>query len=486
MLFLPLVLLAYFLSRNIRYRNGVLVIASLLFYGWGEPVWILAMLFSTLVNYLASLGIAATELAWKKRLYVVLGILASLAFLVYFKYSAFFVNTFTQLFGIPYVMPSPRLPIGISFYTFQVLTYTVDVYRETVPVQKNPFRLLLYVSCFPQLIAGPIVQYSDVAAQLGGRITTADSFALGMQRFVKGLAKKVLLANICGQALTQLTLAGSGQPLSVLGAWYAAILYALQIYFDFSAYSDMAIGLGCILGFTYPENFDYPYIASSIAEFWRRWHMTLGAWFRDYLMYPLQRSKAMTLLARKKFPRLGKRFGQTLAACISTLAVWACTGLWHGASWNFVCWGLYYGVLLLLERFVFFKPLQHVPRALKHILTLLIVLVGYVIFYYTDFSYVVTHLLAMLGMDNSSGAIVSAALVDEPLIRVLREYTVLPLIAALFAVPIVPKIGALLSRRPITRRFSRLLGAVLTIFLMGLSVLFLIGQTYNPFIYFRF
>ena len=248
-LFLPILYLLLFLSRSPRWRNGVLIAASLLFYGWGEPVWILAMLFSTAVNYVCALAIDATERKGLRRLCLVLGVIASVAFLFYFKYAAFLLNTVLSFTGLSWRMDAPQLPIGISFYTFQILTYTVDVYRRKAPVLKNPLRLLLYISCFPQLIAGPIVQYGDIADQLEVRTITVPDFAEGMQRFVKGLAKKVLLANLCGAALEELPLAGTGAALSVGGAWLAGLLYTLQIYYDFSAYSDMAIGLGRTLGF---------------------------------------------------------------------------------------------------------------------------------------------------------------------------------------------------------------------------------------------
>ena len=316
LLFLPLLYLLYFARSSVRWRNGVLLVLSLLFYGWGEPVWILAMILSTAVNFCCARAITRTEKEHVRRWILALGVIASLSFLLYFKYSAFLVNTFAALLSLPFRMDPPRLPIGISFYTFQILTYTVDVYRGRAPAQKSPLRLLLYISCFPQLIAGPIVQYGDVESQLGERSVSPDDFTAGMQRFVKGLAKKVLLANVCGAALEELTLAGSGQALSWGGAWLAVFLYGQQIYFDFSAYSDMAIGLGKTLGFTYKENFDFPYASHSVTEFWRRWHISMGSFFRDYVYIPLGGSRCGRL-------RTGPVARRQLELCAVGTVFWA-------------------------------------------------------------------------------------------------------------------------------------------------------------------
>ncbi|MBR0354721.1 MAG: MBOAT family protein [Oscillospiraceae bacterium] len=456
-LFLPILYLLLFLSRSPRWRNGVLIAASLLFYGWGEPVWILAMLFSTAVNYVCALAIDATERKGLRRLCLVLGVIASVAFLFYFKYAAFLLNTVLSFTGLSWRMDAPQLPIGISFYTFQILTYTVDVYRRKAPVLKNPLRLLLYISCFPQLIAGPIVQYGDIADQLEVRTITVPDFAEGMQRFVKGLAKKVLLANLCGAALEELPLAGTGAALSVGGAWLAGLLYTLQIYYDFSAYSDMAIGLGRTLGFRYKENFLFPYGSRSITEFWRRWHVSLGSFFRDYVYIPLG----------------GNRRG-TARTIFNMLVVWALTGLWHGASWNFVLWGAYYGVLLILERFVLAKALEKVPKLLRWLMTFVIVLIGWIIFYYTDFAAVGQHLLALVGVGG-------AGWIDAQTIAVVRKYTVFPLLCLALSLPWVPALG-----KALPEKLRDFLQPAVTVILFAVSVLFLVGQSYNPFIYFRF
>ncbi len=456
-LFLPLLYLFLFPLRSPRWRNGVLIAASLLFYGWGEPVWILAMLFSTAVNFVCARLIESTEDGSRRRLWLVLGVIASIAFLFYFKYSAFLLNTLLAIFGAAWRMPAPKLPIGISFYTFQILTYTVDVYRRKVPALKNPLRLLLYVSCFPQLIAGPIVQYGDIVDQLEERSITPEDFSEGLQRFVRGLAKKVLLANLCGAALEELPLGGTGAALSVGGAWLAALLYTLQIYYDFSAYSDMAIGLGRTLGFRYKENFLFPYGSHSITEFWRRWHVSLGSFFRDYVYIPLGGNRRGT--------------GRTI---LNMLIVWALTGLWHGASWNFVLWGGYYGVLLILERFVLAPLLERLPKLLRGVLTFVLVAVGWVIFYYTDFSALWQHLGALVGVG-------SAGWMDAQSLAVVRKYTVFPLLCLALSLPWVPKAAAALPDKTKT-----ILQPVFTLVLFIVSVLFLVGQSYNPFIYFRF
>lgn len=457
LLFLPLLYALYFARTSVKWRNGVLLVMSLLFYGWGEPVWILAMILSTAVNFFCARAIVRREEGAARKLILALGVVASLSFLVYFKYSAFLANSVAALLSLSWRMDTPRLPIGISFYTFQILTYTVDVYRGKAPAQKSPLRLLLYISCFPQLIAGPIVQYGDVENQLGERSVTPDAFTEGMERFIKGLAKKVLLANVCGAALEELTLAGTGEPLSLLGAWLAAFLYTLQIYFDFSAYSDMAIGLGKTLGFTYKENFVFPYASLSVTEFWRRWHISLGSFFRDYVYIPLG----------------GNRRG-TARTVLNLLIVWGLTGLWHGAAWNFVLWGLYFGVLLILERFVFKPILEKTPGAVRWLLTFVIAVIGWVIFYYTDLPALGQHLCALFGIGVSG-------LGDAAAAAVVRKYTVYPLIAWVLSLPVVPAVAARLPQR-----LRSTLALVFSVVLLGASLLFLVGQSYNPFIYFRF
>ncbi len=456
LLFLPALLVLYFLSRDLKWRNGVLVVFSLVFYAWGEPVMVLLLIGTTLFNFLVALMMDRAETPSLKKLWLALGVAGSLAGLAYFKYAGFFLSTLADVFGFTLTFDAPRLPIGISFYTFQILTYTVDVYRGKTSVQKNFWRLLLYVSCFPQLIAGPIVQYSDVAAALDKRTTTQDDFIYGARRFLIGLGKKVLLANTCGSFLLAVLPAGTS-PQSVGGAWLSAFLYSLQLYFDFSAYSDMAIGLGRILGFTYKENFLYPYCAVSPTFFWRRWHISLGSFFRDYVYIPLGGSR------RGKVRRV-----------LNLLIVWALTGLWHGAAWNFVLWGVYWFLLLVID-----KDLdgiwKKVPRALRRLGTLILAVVGWTIFYYTDMAALGAHLYALLGgggLPWTDGATVSA----------LKQYALFLPLACLAATPVI------LLAKDAAARWPRLavLGTVFAVAVGLLSLLFLIQQSYNPFIYFRF
>ena len=461
-LFFPAVLILYFICTDLRWRNGVLLVASLIFYSWGEPIWVLAMIGSTAINYVAAMLIDRASSPGLRKTALVVGAAASLAVLFYFKYAAFLVNSVTSLFGVSFSIPVLELPIGISFYTFQVLTYTVDVYRGKSPVQRDPFKLMLYVSCFPQLIAGPIVQYSDVAVMLDERESTLEGFTEGTKRFAVGLSKKVLLANVCGLIIEELPSAAGASGMSVLGAWYISVLYSLQLYFDFSGYSDMAIGMGRIFGFTYKENFNYPYISKSASEFWRRWHISLGSFFRDYVYIPLG----------------GNRRGRARTA-LNLAIVWALTGLWHGASWNFVIWGLYYGVLIILEKLVLADFREKLPGAAQHIAALFLIVVGWTVFYYTDMGCLGKHLGAMFGIG-------AAGLSDPVTMAVIRKYTVLPLIAAIASLPILPRLKAWLGKHEKLEGAADIVSLVCLTALMLLSMIFIVGQSYNPFIYFRF
>ena len=461
-LFFPAVLILYFICTDLRWRNGVLLVASLIFYSWGEPIWVLAMIGSTAINYVAAMLIDRASSPGLRKTALVVGAAASLAVLFYFKYAAFLVNSVTSLFGVSFSIPVLELPIGISFYTFQVLTYTVDVYRDKSPVQRDPFKLMLYVSCFPQLIAGPIVQYSDVAVMLDERESTPEGFTEGMKRFAVGLSKKVLLANVCGLIIEELPSAAGASGMSVLGAWYISVLYSLQLYFDFSGYSDMAIGMGRIFGFTYKENFNYPYISKSASEFWHRWHISLGSFFRDYVYIPLG----------------GNRRGRARTA-LNLAIVWALTGLWHGASWNFVIWGLYYGVLIILEKLVLADFREKLPGAAQHIAALLLIVVGWTVFYCTDMGCLGKHLGAMFGIG-------AAGLSDPVTMAVIRKYTVLPLIAAIASLPILPRLKAWLGKHEKLEGAADIVSLVCLTALMLLSMIFIVGQSYNPFIYFRF
>ena len=451
LLFFPIVIILYFIIKNEKYRNAVLLIFSLLFYAWGEPKWILVMLFTVGINYLCGIAISKSNKA--KTFWVILGAGVSLLFLFYFKYTGFVVGNVEKIFGIDVGFKVPVLPIGISFYTFQVLTYTVDVYKGKVNVQKNFFKLLLYVSFFPQLIAGPIVNYKDIEKSLGKRIITLEDFYQGFMRFIMGLAKKVLIANTCGELTTKLN-----GDMSVASAWLLVIAYALQIYFDFSGYSDMAIGIGRMFGFKFLENFNYPYISRSITEFWRRWHISLGAFFREYVYIPMGGNR----VSKIKFVR-------------NIMFVWLLTGIWHGASWNFLIWGLYYGILLLIEKFVGNRIKEKLPSAINIIITLLLVLIGWVWFYFVDINEGIRHLGVMFG-------VVRTKLIDAKAIYYFKEYFGFLIVGMLACVPW----KNILTDKLMQSKGVQIIKPIAITGLLAISLAMLVGQSYNPFLYFRF
>lgn len=459
-LFLPLVCFLYYAFRNIKARNAVLLVFSLVFYAWGEPKWIFVMLLTVTVNYFCGLMMNRFESHVKRTLCMVTGVALSLGFLFYFKYFGFFTEVITGLAGIENTFSAPVLPIGISFYTFQVLTYTVDVYRKKVPVQKSYTKLLLYVSFFPQLIAGPIVNYTDIAKSLDERTTTAEDVYHGMMRFFIGFAKKVLLANTCGIITDELMAAGQ---LSVAGGWLMAIAYALQIYFDFSGYSDMAIGMGRIFGFHFFENFNYPYISQSVTEFWRRWHISLGTFFRDYVYIPLG----------------GNRVGKW-KNIRNIMIVWLLTGFWHGASWNFLAWGIYYGLLLLAEKFWLKDLKKHLPKTVNLLSTLIFVLIGWVLFYYEDLAHGLNHLKIMFGFAG-------AELCDPVVVYYFKYYLVFIAAAILASVPWKKAMeGTAVAQSTVVQKICGYLKPLVVTVLFLLSMAMIVTQSYNPFLYFRF
>ena len=441
--YLPVVLAVYYVVPA-RYRNLWLFIVNLVFYGWGEPVYIL-------LNYTAGLLIARYRLLEDKKARAVLTVntVVNLALLVFFKYFDLLAATLSRIPGISIPALGLTLPIGISFYTFQTMSYPIDVYRGDTEEQKNFIRFGTFVALFPQLIAGPIVRYKDVASQLGARRLNAEKFSSGVQRFTVGLGKKVLIANNIG-ALWDVYAAAP--ELSFAGAWLA---FSLQLYFDFSGYSDMAIGLGRMLGFEFPENFNYPYISKSVTEFWRRWHISLGTWFRDYLYIPLG----------------GNRRGKARTVC-NLFVVWALTGLWHGANWTFLLWGLYYAVFLILEKVFLLKKLEKLP-VLAHIYALLVAVVGWMLFQLDSVGEVVRYWGAMFG---AGGVAATAADAFHA-----RSYAVILLIASVAATPL-PK---MLFRR-IPQRIRNVLTPVLVALCLVISTAYLVDATYNPFLYFRF
>ena len=457
-LYLPIVLLIYYIAP-LRLRNAVLLVFNLIFYGWGEPKYILIMFASIAIDY--THGILVTRCKERgndkgARRAVASSVVFNLALLFFFKYWDFIARSLAAV-GLGFLpVLNIRLPIGISFYTFQTMSYTIDVYRGDARCQKNIITFGTFVTLFPQLIAGPIIKYKDLDDQLEHRTHSPEQFASGVQVFVVGLAKKVLLANNLGMLWDAYKAMPAGQ-LTTAGAWLGILAFSLQLYFDFSGYSDMAIGLGRMLGFEFSPNFNYPYISRSITEFWRRWHISLGTWFREYLYIPLGGNRVSR--------------GRLL---FNLLVVWAATGIWHGASWNFLLWGLYFAVLLILEKFFLLRFLERLPAAARHVYTLLLVAVSWAIFAIEDFGHMGAYLAAMFGMAEGG-------LADGAFRYYLRSYLPTLAVSCAAAVPL----GARLWCRLSVRRKQLLLPVLLMAGLL-LSTAYLVDATYNPFLYFRF
>jgi alginate O-acetyltransferase complex protein AlgI len=453
--FLPAVLPAYFVLPG-KLRNLFLLFASLLFYAWGEPVYLILMVVSCLANYALGLAIDRYRGTPAAKTAFVVAIVANLSALGVFKYADFLVETANQVFDLSLGTVDLPLPIGISFYTFQALSYIVDVYRDRAPVLKNPLTLATYITLFPQLVAGPIVRYPDIAPALERRTHSLDQFAQGVHRFVLGLGKKVLLADNVGAIWASATTTAAP---SVLGSWLGIVAYALQIYFDFSGYSDMAIGLGRMFGFSFPENFNFPYISQSVTEFWRRWHMSLGQWFRDYLYIPLGGNR----VSRAKWVR-------------NVLVVWFLTGLWHGASWNFCVWGLYFGVLLLVEKLFLGRLLEQSPRILRHAYTVLIVLIGWAIFELGSLPEILGYLGNLFGLR-------AIDLYNAESLYVLRSNLVLLSIAGAGAVPLARNVYERLSENAVVRTVVM---PVFYLVVLVTSIAYVVDSSFSPFLYFRF
>lgn len=459
-LFFPLVMGVYYLCPR-ALRNLWLLLTSLLFYAWGEPVYIRLMAASILFNYLCGLGVATLQKREKKRLakgLLILCIAGNIGALGLFKYADLLIGTVNNIAGSKIALLELALPIGISFYTFQALSYVIDVYRGTVAAQKNPITFGTYIALFPQLIAGPIVRYADIEPQLKERRSTPAMVAAGAQRFVLGLGKKVLIANVLYQLIT--VYKATTQP-SVLYSWMYAAAYMLHIYFDFSGYSDMAIGLGKIFGFTFAENFNYPYISRSVTEFWRRWHMSLGSWFRDYVYIPMGGNRVAP----------ARRY-------LNILVVWMLTGLWHGADWNFVLWGLFFAVFLILEKGFLLKPLQKLP-VLSHLYTLLLVAVSFVIFDSAGLSEAAAHLSRMFGAGG-------VPLATGEALYYLGSYAVTFIIAIIGATPYPTRWMNRLSEGPKTGRVLAVAAPVALMALLAVVTAYLVDGSFNPFLYFRF
>lgn len=456
-IFFPIVFFCYYLIPSLKLRNFLLILSSLLFYAYGEPFYVILMIVSTIANYIFGRMMIFEEQR-KRRWALFLAIIVNLSFLGVFKYADMMVETANALFGVEFAAPELELPIGISFYTFQAMSYVIDVYRKDVEIQKKYSKVLLYVSFFPQLIAGPIVKYHDIQEQINKREVNVQQIAEGFRRFIIGLSKKVLISNAVAVSVDTLY----SLPLveiNIISAWIAALAYLVQIYFDFSGYSDMAIGLGHMFGFHFLENFNYPYISRSIKEFWRRWHISLSTWFKEYLYIPLG----------------GNRKGK-YRTLINKLIVFFCTGLWHGASWTFVVWGLWHGLFQILEELF---PTKKMPKFIGHVYTLLVVILGFVLFRAENFRQGLYFFKQMFTDFNFSH--LPNAIAFEQLTPIFLFTMV---IAAIASCPVLPKLyeqNRLTNNKGIV--FSSYIASILLLILCLLS---LSGGAYNPFIYFRF
>ncbi len=450
--FLPAVMVLYRILPE-KLRNGLLLVASLIFYAWGEPVYVLLMMFSITFNYFMGRKLEQGD---RRNLILAVCVIVNIGMLCFFKYTDFAIDNLNRISGISIEALNLALPIGISFYTFQVLSYVIDVYRGTVKVQRNIIDFGMYITFFPQLIAGPIVRYQDIENQLKGRRLNSDMVSDGIVRFAAGLGKKVLIANQCGLLWNEIYSYGGNIP--ALMAWTGAFAFTFQIYYDFSGYSDMAIGLGKIFGFTFPENFRYPYESRSITEFWRRWHITLGVWFREYLYIPLG----------------GNRRGLK-RQILNLVIVWTLTGFWHGAGWNFIIWGLYYFVLIAAEKLFLGRVLDKLPEAFSHIYALLFIIIGWIVFASDDISVLGPYLKSMAGLGAGGSSPMS--------IYYIKTYGVLLAIAAFGSVHTAKEIPAKLLRNEKALDIARFVFAFV---MLAAATAFIIGDSYNPFLYFRF
>lgn len=457
--FLPAVVILYYLLP-VRFRNVILLLASLVFYAWGEPVYLFLMLLSILFNYFSGLDIARNlqdKRAAKRSL--VFNLIINLAVLGFFKYEGFVLDTLNGILPVHISYHALPLPIGISFYTFQILSYIIDVYRGNVKVQTNLLNFALYVTMFPQLIAGPIVQYADVDEQLASREVSRTKFGEGSMYFIRGLAKKVLLANTSGMIFTEVSGLAKGN-IAVMTAWLGAFAYMFQIYFDFSGYSDMAIGLGKMFGFEFNMNFNYPYVSKSITEFWRRWHISLSSWFRDYVYIPLGGSR----VSKIKHIR-------------NLLIVWFLTGLWHGAAWNFVAWGLYYGVILIIEKYLLSPVLDRLPDIVRHIYSIVLVVIGWVLFFSSSFGQAADYIRVMFGAGAHGFA-------DRESMYLLTSNLILWLILIFGSTPLVHFRYEHMLRSK--KWNTTIINSVVYAALFIVCIAYLVTETYNPFLYFRF
>ena len=452
--FLPIVLLIYFITPY-KYRNGVLLLSSLIFYFYGEPKYILLMIFEVLLAYFSMLIVSKSN---NKLLYI-LTIIIHILLLCIFKYLNFFTSNINSIFNINLPLSNIILPIGISFYTFQIISYEIDVYKKRVNVQKNLLKLATYIFMFPQLIAGPIVRYSDIEHELDKRKHSFDNFSYGVERFMIGLFKKVLIANTLGELSNILI---TSTDISILLYWIFAISYMLQIYFDFSGYSDIAIGLGRMFGFHFLENFNYPYMATSITDFWHRWHISLSSWFRDYIYIPLG----------------GNRKG-VKKQIRNILIVWLLTGLWHGANYTFIVWGLLFGIMLIIEKFILSKYLKNTPYIIKRIYTLFIVLISFVIFRSDNINEAFNIIKGLFGFNTKVFS-------NSFTIYYLKSYFIILLLGIILSTPLLSNIITRLRKNNVLNKIINLFEPLLIILILVLVTACLIDNSYNPFLYFRF
>ena len=458
-LFLPLNLIIYFFSKSQNTKNAVLLVFSLVFYAWGRPAWMLLLVFTAWCDWRNARYIEKHRGTWRAKAAFAASLIFDIGVFVLFKYTGFFAENINFLFKSVLPVPEFELPIGISFYTFQTLTYVIDVYRGTSKAQTRFSRYLLYLSMYFQLVAGPIVRYSDVEKEINVRNHSVQAAYAGMQRFLCGLAKKVILADTAG-VLAKKYMESDPASLPLLAAWLGSFMYIIQLYFDFSGYSDMAIGLGKIFGFRFPENFNYPYISKSVSEFWRRWHMTLGGFFRDYVYIPLG--------------------GNRKHVFFNLFVVWFLTGFWHGASWNFILWGLYNGLFIALER-LFKQPFERIPAFFRHIYLLLVVDIGFVFFYFKDIRRAFAYLGAMFGAKTLTNTDFSVTFMNNVFFIVLAVVLCAPLSQG------IKQLSARIERRSafMTCAVSVVRGVSLAAILAVCTAL-LAGNSYSPFLYFQF
>ena len=457
--FLPIVLLIYYISPR-PLKNFVILLFSLIFYAWGEPKFIFLIILSILINYIGALQIVKNSSDTEKRKFIFITLLLiDISILFFFKYYGFIISSIGSLFGIDLVIRDIPLPLGISFYTFQQISYIIDVYTKKTKVQKNLINFAAYITMFPQLIAGPIVKYNDIESQLKNRNENLTQFSSGVHRFIIGLGKKVLLANSIGAIWSEIKVIPLNE-ISILTSWIGIIAFALQIYFDFSGYSDMAIGLAKMFGFEFLENFNYPYISKSVTEFWRRWHISVGTWFREYLYIPLGGNKKGNLIQIRNL-----------------FVVWFTTGLWRGASFNFIAWGIYFGVILFIEKIIFKNILNKLPSFLCHIYTLILVLIGWVIFDMNTLSSAMEYISIMFGLSNN-------LVVDKLSLFILSNNIVILLIGIICSTTLLPNVFKKLRCSLKKSNIFIIISMYLIIFILSIS--YLVGESFNPFLYFRF